>query len=216
VRHSAAGVSILGWDDLHPSQQTHNIFIRNNVFTDIDNKNWGGNGYFLQMVGAPRDITVDHNTVIQDDAYGIVTMDGSPILGMTFTNNLARQNAYGIIGSNHGVGNDSISAYLPASQVERNVFADAGASHYPGDNLFPSSDQFKAQFVSYAGGDYHLVPSSAWRNGGTDGADLGADLTAVPSGPPSSQTPQTASGAAASTLRSARQTGPVAVPRSGS
>jgi len=32
VRHSAAGVSILGFDDTHPSQQTRSITIRNNVF----------------------------------------------------------------------------------------------------------------------------------------------------------------------------------------
>ena len=30
LRHSAAGIKILGWDNNHPSQQTQAILIRNN------------------------------------------------------------------------------------------------------------------------------------------------------------------------------------------
>src|SRR5262249_3751760 len=72
VRHASAGVEILGYDDIHPSQQTQAIVIRNNLFADIDSQNWGGNGYFLAVLGGPRDITVDHNTIISDHGSGIV------------------------------------------------------------------------------------------------------------------------------------------------
>ena len=45
LQHSAAGISILGFDDNFPSQQTQSITIRNNLFADIDSRTWGGNGY---------------------------------------------------------------------------------------------------------------------------------------------------------------------------
>jgi hypothetical protein len=174
VRHSSAGVQILGYDYNHPSQQTNAIVLRNNLFADIDSENWGGNGYFALLTGGPRDITFDHNTVISDHGYGVVTMDGPPILGFTFTNNLVKHNSYGFIGSNHGIGNDSIGAFLPASIIARNVIAGGAADRYPGDNGFPTPVQFEAQFASYRGGDYQLIANSPWRGAGADGQDLGA------------------------------------------
>jgi hypothetical protein len=183
VRHSAAGIQILGYDNNHPSQQTQAIEIRNNLFADIDSGNWGGNGYFLSLTGGARDITIDHNTIVQDHASGVIQADGAPVLGFTFTNNLARHNNYGIIGTNHGVGNDSISAFLPASDISRNVFAGGSAGKYPASNSFPSTEQFESQFASYATGDYRLVGNSVWRRAGTDGADLGASLDRAGSSP---------------------------------
>ena len=174
VRHSAAGIQVLGYDNNHPSQQTQAIVIRNNVFYDIDKENWGGNGYFLALVAGARDITVDHNTIVQDHASGIIQADGAPVINFTFTNNIAKHNSYGIIGTNHGTGNDSISAYLPASTITRNVFAGGSSNKYPGGNSFPTVAQFESQFLSYAGSDYRLTSGSGWRGGGTDGGDLGA------------------------------------------
>ena len=181
VRHSAAGVSILGTDYLHPSRQTRDITIRHNLFYDIDNKNWGGNGYFLKMTDGPRDVVVDHNTIIQENAYGILVVSDPPVLGFTFTNNLVRHNAYGLKGDSRAAGLDTIRAYLPASTVTANAIADAPAHLYPGGNLFPTSTEFRRQFVSYENGDYRLVPGSPWRGAGSDGLDLGAGGAALPS-----------------------------------
>src|SRR5438094_67138 len=179
VRHSAAGVSILGFDNVHPSQQARSITIRNNLFADIDRRNWGGNGYFLMLLGGARDITVDHNTVIQDEASGILTVDGPPVLGFVFTNNVARQNDYGMIGADHAPGLDTISAFLPGAHIEGNALADADPRRYPAGNRFPSSAEFRAQFVAYAAGDYRLTATSVWRGAGIDGRDLGATLEAA-------------------------------------
>jgi hypothetical protein len=180
VQHSAAGFSILGYDYTHPSQQSNAIVIRNNLFADIDNEHWGGNGYFALITGEPRDVTIDHNTIISDHGYGILQFDGPPIQQFKFTNNLAKVNEYGMIGASHGPGNDSISAFLPASTISQNVLAGGNAASYPGANSFPTVAQFEAQFVSYAGGDYRLIAGSPWHNAGTDNLDLGAVFGAAP------------------------------------
>jgi hypothetical protein len=179
VRHSAAGIQILGTDNNHPSQQTQAILVRNNVFYDIDKENWGGNGYFLSLVAGPRDVTIDHNTIAQDHALGIIQADGAPTIDFVFTNNVAKHNTYGIIGTSHGVGNDSISAYFPASTIAQNVLAGGTASKYPGGNSFPTVAQFEAQFLAYGSNDLRLVAGCAWRGVATDGSDLGAIFTQV-------------------------------------
>jgi hypothetical protein len=179
VRNVAAGISILGHDDSRPSQQTRNIVIRHNLF-EIDNKKWGGNGYFLMALGEPRDLLVDHNTIIQEQAYGILTVDGPPVLGFVFSNNVARHNAYGMIGANRAPGLDTVRAFFPGSQIVNNVIADGNGRLYPNGNLFPSSHEFRKQFVAYEKGDYRLAPGSAWRGAGTDGLDLGAGLGTTP------------------------------------
>src|SRR5581483_2364745 len=106
----------------------------------------------------------------------------------TFTNNLIRQNAYGIIGADHAPGNDSISAFFPGSLITRNVIADADPSRYPGGNSFPTTAQFQSQFVSYATGDFRLIAASPWLGAGSDGATLGANMgvaaAPTPAAPP--------------------------------
>jgi hypothetical protein len=174
VRHSAAGIQMLGYDYTYPSQQTQTILIQNNVFWDIDAVNWGGNGYFLTIIGGPRDVTVDHNTIISDHGYGVVQADGPPILEFKFTNNLAKHNAYGFIGTSHAFGSDTISTFFPGSEITCNVLAGGSANLYPAGNSFPTTDQFEAQFVAYTAGDYHLVASSPWHRAALDGQDMGA------------------------------------------
>jgi len=117
------------------------------------------------MTDGARDITVDQNTIVQVNAMGIVQIDGPPVLGFVYTNNLSTCGTYGIAGTGHGSGNSAIGAYLPGSDISRNVIA---------------GGQFQTQFMSYLGFDYRLVASSPWRGAGTDGMDLGAPpLTAL-------------------------------------
>ena len=180
VRHSASAISVLGFDDNHPSRQTQSITIRNNVFDDIDIGNWGGGGYAFKFVNGPRDVVFDHNTIIQEPGNGILQVEGPPVLGFSFTNNIARHNIYGIKGASRGSGNDTIAAYFPASRVADNVIADGDAARYPSGNHFPSSAELRAQFPGYASGNYRLAPTSPWRGAGSDGLDIGADLGGAP------------------------------------
>ena len=184
VRDIAAGVQVLGSDPNHPSKQTNGIVIRDNVFDGIDRKAWGGDGYFLLLTDAPRDITVDHNTIVQRASTGLIKIGKGVTTGFTLTNNIASHGAYGIIGRDHGVGNDSIATYLPDATITRNVIAGGRSSSYPAGNLFPSVEEMRKQLDGY-----RLSPSSAWRRAGTDSRDLGANLDIVAAAPPRTATP---------------------------
>ena len=59
------------------------------------------------------------------------------------------------------------------------MLAGGSASLYPAGNYFPSVTTWLAQFVNYAAGDYRLVSTSPYKGAGTDGLDLGANLTAL-------------------------------------
>jgi hypothetical protein len=180
VRDMGAGLQILGTDNNHPSRQTNRLTIANNVFDGIDREAWGGDGYFVLLTGAPRDITIDHNTVIQRKSGGIVKIGSGITQNIAITNNIASHGNYGIIGTNHSVGNDSIAAYLPGANITRNVIAGGRSSVYPPGNLFPSVEEFQRQFVDAGAGDYRLVPGSPWLKAGTDRRDLGADIAMIP------------------------------------
>jgi hypothetical protein len=186
VRHVAAAFNIVGYDNNHPSQQTSHISIHHNLVTEVDAARWGGNGVFLLIGDAARAIHVDHNTVMHSG--NVVSAHGRPTAGFVFTNNVIRHNAFGIKGDARATGRDTLTAFFPGAIVTGNVFAEGPATQYPPGNLFPSHAVWIAQFRDYFGGDYELTTTSMYRSAGTDGADLGADLTllerafAAPSG----------------------------------
>jgi hypothetical protein len=157
----------------------NNIRIHDNVFDGIERETWGGDGYFMLLSDAPRDVVIDHNTIVVGASAGIVKIAHGVSPNITFTNNLTAHGAYGIIGTGHGIGNDSIAAFLPGAKVLNNVFAGGNGSVYPAGNLFPSIDEFQRQFVDYGRRNYQLLPRSPWLHAGTDGRDLGADLSRV-------------------------------------
>src|SRR5262249_15616419 len=175
VRHSAGGVNVLGRDNLQPSMQSHNLAIQNNLFYDIGNPVWGSNGRFLQISEAIG-ILVDRNTVLQTG--NIITAYGVPTADFVFTNNLAPNNAYGVIGDGTASGNATISAYLPASVFKKNAIVGGPAAVYPKKNLFPSSID-AVGFVDPKDDNYRLLPSSPLKSAGSKGKDIGADIDAI-------------------------------------
>jgi hypothetical protein len=187
VRHSGSGFNLLGHDDAQQSGQLARILIKNNLFYDISSSAWGGGGTFAQIGGEPRDITIDHNTVIHTgnlitfyrgsyvNAYGVKVSAGT-IVGFVFTNNMTKHNAYGIFGSGQAYGTGSLNYYAPGSVVRRNVLAGGPASRYPADNFFPTVAVFYASFVNMAANDYRLVTGSPYIGAGTDGLDIGCSF----------------------------------------
>jgi hypothetical protein len=180
VRHSAGGINILGFDNLAQSGTMSDIKIQNNLFDDINHRNWGGNGLFLQIGNAPGSVLIDHNTIVHTGnvitAYGEKNKTAIPIPDFRFTNNLAQHNAYGIFGNGVGYGMRAIQTYFPDGMIRSNVLAGGQASRYPPGNFFPSVTQFLADFVDAANGDYRLALRSAYRRASSDGTDLGVNF----------------------------------------
>jgi len=180
VRHTGAAVNILATDNLHPSQQTQRVQIKNNLFDDVSTA-WGGNGTFLQVMDGGADIVVDHNTVLQTGNIITATYQSGliPSTGFQFTNNIVSYNLYGIFGDyGIGIGMPAITAYFPSSTFSRNAIVGGLASNFPADNYYPSA-LAAVGFVDLAGSNYALATGSPYVRAGTDGKDVGVDFTAM-------------------------------------
>jgi hypothetical protein len=190
IRSASSVFNILGHDDTARSGQLKRLLIRNNLAYDIHAGNWGGTGTFAQIGGEPRDITIDHNTVLHTGNVVLfysgsyingsgARVTGGPVAGFVFTNNMAKHNGYGIFGSGQSSGTVSLAHYAPGYVVRRNVLASdkSVASRYPPDNFFPTVAVFTAGFLNPSTRDYRLVSSSQYIAAGTDGKDIGCEFS---------------------------------------
>ena len=171
VRHVAAGLNILGVDNFYPSELTQRIVVQNNLFLDVTASAWGGNGRLFQILAGPADVIIDHNTGFQTGS--LIMGDGAPALGFAYTNNIAFHNAYGVMGTNHGVGNDTLATYFPGATFARNILIGGPSNLYPADNFFPAT-LVEVGFVDPAENDYSLSSTSPYGGMATDGTDIGA------------------------------------------
>jgi len=172
------GFDIMGRDNIHPSQLTQRVLIRDNVVgvTGLH----GANGRAFQFIDGGSDYTVTHNTII-DTAVAA----GSPVLAIAayapkisnfvFTNNLyvPTYANYGFSGSGVGEGTRALNAYFTNWTFSKNVLVGRPAAYYPAGNFFPAT-LAAVDFVNYAGGNYALGAASPYNNAGTDGLDIGA------------------------------------------
>jgi cellulose synthase/poly-beta-1,6-N-acetylglucosamine synthase-like glycosyltransferase len=170
VRHAGSGVNIIGHGGT--TAVTRRIVIRNNLFDDLSGESWGGGGRLLQLVEGADDIVFDHNTALQTGS--LVVADGAPHARFVFTNNIARHNAYGVIGSGTGTGLPTLAAFFPGARFAGNVLAGGQAAMYPPGNFFAPS--LEAIGFDRAAGDYRLGAESIYRRRSTDGTDPGVDV----------------------------------------
>ena len=182
VQHCSAGVQFLGWDYNATSQEQQRLLIQNNLFLDI-----GAHpmiydaGRLFQMSDGGADYVIDHNTAfnIEDPIYAQDhNASNWPATGFVFTNNIVASNA-GVCGDRTGSNTMStLNTYFSGYVFDRNAMTGGNSANYPATNYFPASFT-QVGFVNLAGGDYHLAASSPYKNAGTDGKDLGADIDAV-------------------------------------
>lgn len=179
VRHGAGGVNILATDaDGEPSGRTSRISIHDNLFYDI-NADWGSTLPLFQVGQGPGEVIIDHNTTdhpnkSQFDAYG-----PGQTGNLVFTNNLMQRGTYGILGFSASEGTAALNASATAWTFLKNTIAEGTSSRYPANNFFPALADWKAQFADYDNHDFHLDATSPYKNAGTDGKDLGADMAAL-------------------------------------
>jgi hypothetical protein len=172
IRHVAAGIYVLGFDDIHESRQTSRITIRNNLFTDVGGA-WGDGRLFLVQNGA-RDVVIEHNTAMNGESF-LLGGDARAHPGFVFQHNIVLHNDYGAIGGGLGPGRPSIDRYFPGAVFRGNVIVGGESGAYPSGNFFPSRIE-DVGFIS--GSDLRLAPDSRFK-GRAEGRDPGFDGEAL-------------------------------------
>jgi hypothetical protein len=177
VRHASSGINLLGTDDVNPSGVANAILIQNNLFEDLSASSYGGYGRFLQIGAGPVNVTVDHNTVLQDGTSAVYAY-GRQTTGFVFTNNIVPDNSWAVMGDGASPGNGTIAAYFPSSTFADGIFAGSNPASYPAGNYYPAS-MSAVGFVDLAGGNYRLSTASAYLTAATDGTAVGCNIDAV-------------------------------------
>src|SRR5438093_2896912 len=174
LRHIGSGIVILGSDNNYPSGTLNAVTIRNNLFDDVSGATWGGYGRFITVLDGGVNVTVDHNTVVQDGTSALYA-SGTAALGFVFTNNIVPDNSWAILGPSGSPGNATIAIYFPGSVFRNGVFAGANPAIYPANNYYPAS-LGAVGFVNFPGGNYRLASTSLYRGTATDGTDVGCNI----------------------------------------
>jgi hypothetical protein len=178
IRHASGGTEIAGSDNNDPSLPTARLLIRNNLYDDISNVNWGGHGWAFEIATSaitmsPHDLTIDHNTLFPDQAF-LILGDSGTAQSTEFTNNISSYGHYGIYGTGVGSGTPALATFVPSSLYNDTVLITSTGVRqgiYPPGTLW--STPAAVQFTNFASGKYQLLSTSPYHNGGTDGRDIG-------------------------------------------
>jgi len=177
VRHSNTGFSILGKDDLQPSQQAKRIRIANNLMVDIV-----PDYSAVFMIGCcGNTVTVENNTVQQTG--NIMTCYGTNHSPFVFRNNIIQFNEYGFVCPPNMLAPNSGGNVIVDN---RGVIAGNGyPKNIPQGNAVVSSLD-AVGFVNYAQGDWRLTPQAKakLKAAGVDFDRLSAALSSTDVEPP--------------------------------
>jgi hypothetical protein len=175
IRHASGGVNIQGRSEDQRGGQTRRVRISNNLMEDISGERWGGEGTFLK-ISESEEVEVDHNTVLQSG--NVITAYGVPSSGFVFTNNIVRHGKYGVKGDGTGVGINTVNKYFPGSVFKKNIIIGAEGSQYPEENFLLASID-KVGFADLSNKTFRLADKSSYKKAGTDGRDIGCDLSLI-------------------------------------
>lgn len=187
VRHVAAALHVSGQDDLYTSnpreRRLHKIRIANNLFDDVSNEAWGGDGCFLKIVSGTDAVKVEHNTVLSR-GWALVKLDGDPSTGFVFRDNIARHNDYGVTGNNVGYGLRALETYAPGGVFAGNLIAREFNAPWNTEQVYPPGNRYPQSLkdvldADAATGYFRLKPNSKFTRSASDGRDPGCDTDAL-------------------------------------
>jgi hypothetical protein len=204
ISHVAAGMQIGNGlsDNRGIALAGERYSIHDVIVDDIDGVKYGGPGQFAQVstgAGAPllQDVTINHVTAFSPSTLLLIGDEvaiSSQMKNFVFTNSIVNAGTYPVWSTGAGATancavhnsplitfNACFSSYSFAANAVIATPSGYPGSKWPSGNFFPASAA-TVQFVNYKGGnggDYHLQSSSPYKNLGTDGKDLGADVDAI-------------------------------------
>jgi hypothetical protein len=206
ISHVGAGMQILtglGGDGVTgaPAYQGARYSIHDITIDDVEKQKFVGGGGLAQISNnwqknVLNSVTINHITGFGDSGSNLLSIGDDisepKMPGFTFTNNLVLAGRYPI----WSTGGTTNCAYSDVPITTFNacfanyvfgknaVIASPSSfppSVWPAGNFFPP-DIMTVGFLNYNngnGGDYHLLASSPYKNAGSDGKDLGADIDAI-------------------------------------
>ena len=202
VRHVAAGMQIGNGISATGGapRDGQRYSIHDVIFDDIDGKAYNGTGVMAQVSmgkGAPlmQNVKIDHVTAVAVRTlfvFGDDTKVNHKMNNFTFTNSIASAGPYPFL---TGPGGEQDCTYHTTGvSMLTSCFSNFEFSHnaiiappknwplsvWPEGNFFPSTTA-NVRFTDDqpARANYALQPASPYKNAGTDGKDLGADVAAV-------------------------------------
>ena len=178
------------------------ISIHDNIFDDVSPKyQYGGTSavfagvytYCSESMCGNGNVSVNHNTELITQPikwFAAVGAVNGPIPNWTYTNNIVSIDAGLAVFNTGSTGctdnKTSNAAKLAACfspyAMSHNALI-GGSGTWPAGNYLPATPA-AVRFVNYNnanGGNYTLLSTSPYHNAGTDGKDLGADISAVSS-----------------------------------
>jgi hypothetical protein len=190
VQQFSAATFISLTDGYYYNTNGNNITVHNNLFTVPDSAGVTGNLPVLVQSGKGGDVvTITHNTVFVNDSYTAnwATWDSSTAgtgalypAHVTFENNLLGNGNYGGIVRTSvwpgSIENKNIFV-LNVNPPNQNAVTEQGFSNSTNQNNYPA-----VQFVNQGGSsplDWALQITSPGYHAGTDGTDIGANVTAI-------------------------------------
>lgn len=195
VRNGNGGIQISGHNSYTiPANMPpagHDITVKNNLLYNINEVYGNGTplGTFLQIGNDVYNVTIDHNTVQQVNSgqYGILITGASALTNISMTNNFFWRGLYGVFaGGAFSEGSSSINGmFTPGGVFNKHVIANTGGTPpaYPTGTTFLNAADWNAQFVDPINHNYTLKAASVYKNAGTDGLDIGVNMSALPIGP---------------------------------
>src|SRR5581483_295892 len=198
--HSGGAMQIgVGTDNGASSQGMWNISVHDVIFDDSSNSCYQCNGNSLQITrgdqnAVAHDLQIDHITIPRSSNVNAAFIAGGAAgpdwQNVTIANSIIATGAYQLVGTGFG-SSDCSNGWDPAnpSKVMNACWSNYSLSNnvmLSGFGTWPSSNWMDTsagvQFTSYnngSGGNYQLLSSSPYKNRGTDGKDVGADVAGI-------------------------------------
>ena len=179
-------------DGVASSGVSSRIHVHNNLwynFSTTPNSYWD-QVYGSGINGPGSDWTIEHNTVISagsSEGALVMVMGAGSVLRYSMRNNIIRNHpTYDLVVQCECPGQTTGSTALDTAFGSNGWFYDhnvimrtGGAlSGYPAGNFWPTS-WTAVQFVNLAGDNYRLAAGSPYKNAGSDGLDIGANIDAM-------------------------------------
>ena len=171
------------------------------VMDDINHNYVGGGSLFELQNGWPvnplNTVTINHITGFPDPGSHLMTMGNvaanPKMYGFVFTNNMVGAGRYPVWNTGGGPTScaysgtpaEKINTCFPINTFSNNVACRCRTARtmaaWPSGNFFPNNADAAgiAKYDEGVGGDYELDSKSPYKNAGTDGKDLGADIAGL-------------------------------------